>query len=84
MILVAPTTDETRMTMSETLPFAALVFDVGGVIIPHDNDVLYRLLAQRCRGASSPAAVEALVRDPRYERGELPIAHLHQRLLRIC
>ena len=67
--------------MSE-ISFAALVFDVGGVIIPHDNDVLYRLLAKRCPGAPSPAAVEALVRDPRYERGELPIAHLHERLAR--
>jgi FMN phosphatase YigB (HAD superfamily) len=60
--------------------FAALVFDVGGVIVPHDNDLLYRALAARCRPASAPEAIAAATRDPRYEQGKLPIAHLHERL----
>lgn len=68
--------------MSRDRAFAALVFDLGGVIVPHDNDVLYRLLAERCRPAAVAQAVAAPVRDPRYERGELPIAHLHRRLVR--
>jgi len=59
---------------------AALVFDLGGVIVPHDNDLLYRRLAERCRPAQAAEAIVALVQDPRYERGELPIAHLHERL----
>ncbi len=62
--------------------FAALVFDLGGVIVPHDNDLLYRRLAAGCRTGADAEAVAALVRDPRYERGELPIAHLHERLAR--
>jgi FMN phosphatase YigB (HAD superfamily) len=66
--------------MSGEKAFAALVFDVGGVIVPHDNDELYRVLAGRCRPQPAAAAVAALARDARYERGELPIAHLHQRL----
>ncbi|MGO8914767.1 MAG: HAD family hydrolase [Stellaceae bacterium] len=61
-------------------PVAALVFDLGGVIVPHDNDLLYRRLAARCRPAQAADAVAALVHDRRYERGELPIAHLHERL----
>lgn len=68
--------------MGGALPFAALVFDVGGVIVPHDNDLLYRRLARRCRPSAAAEAVAALVRDPRYERGELPIAQLHERLAR--
>jgi FMN phosphatase YigB (HAD superfamily) len=62
--------------------FEALVFDVGGVIVPHDNDVLYRRLAGRCRPPPDPAAIGAAARDPRYETGQLPIAHLHERLRR--
>jgi FMN phosphatase YigB (HAD superfamily) len=61
-------------------PAAALVFDLGGVIVPHDNDLLFRRLAARCRPGQDAEAVAALVQDPRYERGELPIAHLHERL----
>ncbi len=68
--------------MTRDRAFAALVFDVGGVIVPHDNDRLYRRLAEGCRPAQPAAAVAALLRDPRYERGELPIAHLHARLAR--
>lgn len=62
------------------MPFDALIFDLGGVIVPHDNEQLYRLLAGRCLPAQLPAAIAAATRDPRYERGELPIAHLHRRL----
>jgi FMN phosphatase YigB (HAD superfamily) len=60
--------------------FAALVFDLGGVIVPHDNDVLYRVLAARCRPAWRPETIAAAARDPRYEQGKLPISHLHERL----
>lgn len=59
---------------------AALVFDLGGVIVPHDNDMLYRRLAARCQPAQSAEAIAAMAHDPRYELGVLPIAHLHQRL----
>jgi glucose-1-phosphatase len=65
---------------SARAPFAALVFDVGGVIVPHNNEVLYRTLAGRCTPPADPAAIRAAARDPRYETGELPVAHLHRRL----
>jgi len=59
---------------------AALVFDLGGVIVPHANEVLYRRLAARCRPAPAVDAIAAMAHDPRYELGVLPIAHLHERL----
>ena len=64
------------------LPFDALIFDVGGVIVPHDNDVLHRRLTERCLFPNAQAWVSAAVRDRRYETGELPIAALHERLRR--
>jgi FMN phosphatase YigB (HAD superfamily) len=63
-------------------PFDALIFDVGGVIVPHDNDVLHRRLAERCSVPNAQARVGDAVRDRRYETGELPIAALHERLRR--
>jgi hypothetical protein len=62
---------------ASSFPFDALIFDVGGVIVPHDNDVLHRRLAQRCSVPNAQACVGAAARDRRYETGELPIADLH-------
>jgi FMN phosphatase YigB (HAD superfamily) len=66
--------------MMTSLPFEALIFDVGGVIVPHDNDVLRRRLAEHCTFPDAEARVGAALRDRRYETGELPIAALHERL----
>ena len=59
------------------LPYEALVFDVGGVIIPHDNELLYRRLAARCTAPDSLERIREEARDPRYGTGELPITDLH-------
>ena len=62
-------------------PLQALVFDLGGVIVPHDNDVLYARLASRC---AAPDAIEQIVAgslDDRYAAGELGIPALHQRFV---
>ncbi len=67
----------TAGTMRDT---AALVFDLGGVIVPHDNGLLHRRLGERCRPVQPADAIAAMARDPRYELGALPIAHLHERL----
>ena len=60
--------------------FEALVFDVGGVIIPHDNEVLCRRLAARCAAADALAAIRVAAREPAYELGHRLIADLHERL----
>jgi len=62
--------------------FDALVFDVGGVIIPHDNEVLFRRLAARCAAPDALAAIRDAAREPPYELGERSIADLHARLQR--
>ena len=59
----------------------ALIFDLGGVIVPFDQGKLFRRLADRC------AAEDALQRivddnsDHRYATGELPIDHLYGRFV---
>jgi FMN phosphatase YigB (HAD superfamily) len=58
----------------------ALIFDVGGVIVPHDNAALRRRLAGRCRVDRAEAQIAAALGDRRYETGDLPIAALHERL----
>lgn len=58
----------------------ALVFDLGGVIVRHDNDLLYRRLAERCTVSGARDRIFAAAHDPRYNTGELAIAALHERL----
>jgi len=58
----------------------ALIFDLGGVIVPHDNAVLYARLASRC-GTSWPAErISDLVRRGRWGTGA-PISSLHEALI---
>lgn len=61
-------------------PFQALIFDAGGVFVPHDNDVLYRLLASRCRAPDAAGLIRARSLDPGIGRGETLVASVHQRL----
>jgi len=63
-------------------PFQALIFDLGGVIAPHDNAFLHRRLASRCTASDASARLPALVHDARTGTGERSIADLHQDLVR--
>lgn len=60
--------------------FDALVFDVGGVIVSHDNEAMYRQIASRCAGAPSALEVKAVIRRTRWSLGVEPISSLHHRL----
>ena len=60
-------------------PFQALVFDLGGVLVAHDNGVLYARLASRCPGACTPETVVALMRRTDWGSG-VSIGILHDRL----
>jgi HAD superfamily hydrolase (TIGR01509 family) len=62
------------------MPFQALIFDVGGVIIPHDQDALYARLAARCRAPDALERIAAGGDDPRWATGEITIEELHRRL----
>ncbi len=57
----------------------ALVFDLGGVIGAHDNTVMHRALAARCRAGSSPAQVAEATADARWGT-DRPVRELHAEL----
>jgi len=67
--------------MSLEPPIEALVFDLGGVIVPHDNGVLHRRLVSRCTAPDPTGRLRAAVHDARYGNGALPVSALHQRLV---
>ncbi|MDZ5451775.1 HAD-IA family hydrolase [Labrys sp. ZIDIC5] len=60
-------------------PFQALVFDLGGVVVEHDNAVLFERLASRCRPSWTPEEVVSLFRQSRWGTGT-PIRLFHQQL----
>jgi putative hydrolase of the HAD superfamily len=57
----------------------ALVFDLGGVIVAHDNDVMHRRIAGRCAEGYGPEDVWRLTRA-RWGTGA-PIEALHAELI---
>jgi FMN phosphatase YigB (HAD superfamily) len=58
-------------------PFDALIFDLGGVIVAHDNVVMVEQIASRC--AATPREVSRLIRRQDWGSG-LPIRDLHREL----
>lgn len=67
--------------MSDHTPPEAVVFDVGGVLVDHDNEHLVRTLASRCETPDARRVAELFL-DPAYDRGAKPVSDLHQRLRR--
>jgi FMN phosphatase YigB (HAD superfamily) len=65
------------MTTSSS-PFDALVFDLGGVIVPHDNEVLHRRLVAGCRAPDASDQLRRIAHAERFGTGESSIADLHQ------
>lgn len=61
--------------------FDALVFDLGNVIIRHDNEVLRRRLVSRCTAPDAAERMNRIAHERRYGTGELTTADLHQRLI---
>ncbi len=58
----------------------ALVFDLGGVIVAHDNSVMHRALAARCRAGWSAAQVVEATADVRWGTGR-SVRELHAELV---
>jgi putative hydrolase of the HAD superfamily len=62
-------------------PFQALIFDAGGVFVPHDNEVLFARLAARCTAPDAAERIRARHdRDATIGTGETSIAAVHRRL----
>jgi putative hydrolase of the HAD superfamily len=68
-------------TIEAHMPNPTLIFDLGGVLIRHDNELLYDRLAACC---ADPAAARphmaGWLSDEDINRGRLSIAALHERL----
>jgi FMN phosphatase YigB (HAD superfamily) len=62
---------------SAVSPFHAIVFDLGGVIVAHDNAVMVERIASRTK--ATPRDVSRLIRRKDWGSG-LPIADLHAEL----
>jgi FMN phosphatase YigB (HAD superfamily) len=60
---------------------AALVFDVGGVLIAHDNEMLFNRLAEGCAAEDALLRIRAESTDTRYGTGEAPVSVLHKKLV---
>ncbi len=71
--------ESTTDTGTEGSPFQALVFDLGGVLVAHDNTMLAERLASRCNPACTAQAVGQLIRGTDWSAGP-PISRLHDQL----
>ena len=68
--------------MSVKYPFDALVFDLGGVIIPHDNKMLHDRLAAGSTAPDALAQIRARSTDHRMGTGEITARQLYDELRR--
>jgi len=59
-------------------PFDNLVFDLGNVIVPHDNEVLHARVLSRCTAPDAAQRLRRLTHDRRFGNGEKSIPELHQ------
>jgi putative hydrolase of the HAD superfamily len=71
----------TEHVSSLAAPFEALIFDLGGVIVAHDNSVLDERIRSRCAAGMDPAAIRAIGSRDEFGTGEASIAALHQALI---
>jgi HAD superfamily hydrolase (TIGR01509 family) len=61
--------------------YDALVFDLGGVIVPHDNEVLRDRLVSRCRVPDAARRLNGIAHAASYGNGERTIPQLHGELV---
>ncbi len=72
-------TDQRQAAPAYEPPFQALVFDVGGVILAHDNALMFDRLASACRQPCTGDGVAAVLRRREWNAGA-PVAELHREL----
>ena len=64
-----------------TKPFENLIFDLGNVIVPHDNEVLHARVLSRCAGPDASERLRRISHDRRYGNGEKSIPDLYKALV---
>ncbi len=67
--------------MADKAAYDALIFDLGGVIVPHDNTVLAARLVSRCSAPDAAQRLNAVAHAASYGNGQRTIAHLHGELV---
>ena len=70
------------MTGTRRLPLDALVLDVGGIFILHDNERLFRRLAASCDAAEAVDRIREAAMDPDITTGARPVRDLYDELVR--
>lgn len=63
------------------LPFDALVFDVGGIFVLHDNERLFRRLGASCSAADAVGRIRDAVMDSDITTGIRPVRALYDELV---
>ena len=71
--------DGRGVRLSAAAPYEALIFDLGGVIVSHDNAVLGQRLLSKCAPGTESSALRAIAEAEAYGTGA-PLGELHQRL----
>jgi hypothetical protein len=51
--------------------FDAFVFDVGGIVVGHDNEKLCNRLVSRCKPACRPEQIGAILQLPKWENASM-------------
>ena len=67
--------------MADRPAYDALIFDLGGVIVPHDNDVLRDRLLSRCAAPDAADRLQTIAHAAAYGDGRRTIADMHTEMV---
>ena len=68
-------------SLPRKLPFEALVFDVGGIFILHDNERLFRRLAESCTALDAVERIREAAMDPDITTGTRPVHDIYDEIV---
>ena len=71
-----------RMDAIGKFPFDALIFDVGGIFILHDNERLFRRLAASCGAVDAVDRIRAAAMNADITTGARPVRELYEEIVR--
>jgi putative hydrolase of the HAD superfamily len=69
------------LSLPRKLPFDALVFDVGGIFILHDNERLFRRLAESCTAPDALERIREAAMDPDITTGARPVHDIYDEIV---
>lgn len=69
------------IVLPRKLPLDALVFDVGGIFILHDNERLFRRLAASCSAAGAVDRIREAAMEPDITTGMRPVRAIYDEIV---